>query len=351
MSLQKENKNYIKNNDVLNGETLQAEAKFSKVTKASEILGYELVSILKISKDDSNDSEVPLWVEQNILKAYKKDYRYRILWRTIKLKAVEYKESLFGTGGGLEIALASMVLLCILGTVIYYQYTKPQSDSSKTIVNKQIPKTEVNPNLTTTPIITPNPVETPIPNIAKKQEKNIDSSNKQINIGIKSQDNQTIVGKKQNNREDSKKIQNQKVENNIDESLIGSNSNYNTSPSIKEASKEDSLRGIVVDVSLLEVKEFYVSSFGNSDEDKLLQMALVEKLKNTDFEVLTTSQALAMNEYAKIIKQGNIIQVVDSSNNSLLWYKSIEGLEGSFQEIASSLIDSLLNDIKNHPNK
>ena len=100
---------------------------------------------------------------------------------------------------------------------------------------------------------------------------------------------------------------------------------------------------------MLDIKEFYVSSFGNSEKDKLLEMALVEKLKNTDFEVLTTAQALAMNDYAKIVKKGNLIQIVRSTDNSLLWYKSIEGLEGSLQEIASSLIDSLLKDIKNHP--
>lgn len=159
MSLEKENKNYIKDSHILTGETLQAESESNKnVTKASEILGYELVSMLKISKDDLDDSEVPLWVEQNVLKAYNKDYRYRIIWRTVKMKAIEFKEALFANGRGLEVALAATTTLFILGGIIYYQYTKFQKlDPTNTIVNQESPKSNVLPSPTVTPVITLNP--------------------------------------------------------------------------------------------------------------------------------------------------------------------------------------------------
>lgn len=286
--------------------------------------------------------KTPSWVKKNVMDAYAKEYRYRILWRTIKLRIISYKEALFGTKGDLEIVLVSTVILFILGGIIYYQYTKPQNNTN-IIANQETPKIKVNPTPTSTSTATPSPIETIKADIAKKTEKLITNARKKINTSTKNGNNQTIVKKEQ------KKIQNRKIQESIDVNQLVANSNSNTNPSITNVSKEDGLRGVIVDIGLLDIKEFYVSSFGNSEKDKLLEMALVEKLKNTDFEVLTTAQALAMNDYAKIVKKGNLIQIVRSTDNSLLWYKSIEGLEGSLQEIASSLIDSLLKDIKNHP--
>lgn len=173
MSLEKENKNYIKDSHILTGETLQAESESNKnVTKASEILGYELVSMLKISKDDLDDSEVPLWVEQNVLKAYKKDYRYRIIWRTIKMKAIEYKEVLFANGRGLEIALAATITLFILSGIIYYQYTKSQTDITKATASKQTPKIEGTPVTNNTNISDKAEISKDESNVSKVQDEN-----------------------------------------------------------------------------------------------------------------------------------------------------------------------------------
>lgn len=37
----------------------------------------------------------PNSIVEKAIASYEKDYKYRILWRTIKLKVIEYKEALF----------------------------------------------------------------------------------------------------------------------------------------------------------------------------------------------------------------------------------------------------------------
>lgn len=37
----------------------------------------------------------PAFLKERAMAGYRKHYRYRILWRTIKLKVIEYKEALF----------------------------------------------------------------------------------------------------------------------------------------------------------------------------------------------------------------------------------------------------------------
>lgn len=81
--------------------------------------------------------KTPSWVKKNVMDAYAKEYHYRILWRTIKTKIVEYKEALFGTKGGLEIALASTVVLFILSGIVYYQYTKSKNVNLSNQITKE----------------------------------------------------------------------------------------------------------------------------------------------------------------------------------------------------------------------
>ncbi|MFY9221725.1 MAG: hypothetical protein WAQ98_03595 [Blastocatellia bacterium] len=68
--------------------------------------------------------KTPSWVKKNVMDAYAKEYRYRILWRTIKTKIVEYKEDLFRTGRGLEIALASLGVFLFLSGIYLYTSTE-----------------------------------------------------------------------------------------------------------------------------------------------------------------------------------------------------------------------------------
>lgn len=65
-------------------------------------------------------------VEEKVMNTYRKEYRYRILLYKVKVKFAKYKKGLFGTERGLEIALASFIILFILGTAVYYQYIANQ---------------------------------------------------------------------------------------------------------------------------------------------------------------------------------------------------------------------------------
>ena len=125
----------------------------------SEALDDEFIKAFKGASLPRLPKKAPDWVKKNVINNYKKQHKYLIFWYDLKVKFTEYKETLFGTGRGLEIAFASIVVLFILSTVVYYQYTKPQTDSTKTIVDKQTPKINVLPSPTITPVITLNPKE------------------------------------------------------------------------------------------------------------------------------------------------------------------------------------------------
>jgi len=65
-------------------------------SEAIEILGEDLVEIIKFPNPPAPEREVPESVEKNIMDSYRKAYRYRILWRKIKIKVNELKKGLFG---------------------------------------------------------------------------------------------------------------------------------------------------------------------------------------------------------------------------------------------------------------
>ena len=46
--------------------------------------------------------KAPAFLKEKAMAGYRKHYRYQILWRTIKLKAIEYKEALFGSKNGIK---------------------------------------------------------------------------------------------------------------------------------------------------------------------------------------------------------------------------------------------------------
>jgi len=66
-------------------------------------------------------------VEEKVMNTYRKKYWYRIFLYQTKLKLSQYKKELFGIERGLEISLASIVVLFILGGAMYYQYTESQN--------------------------------------------------------------------------------------------------------------------------------------------------------------------------------------------------------------------------------
>lgn len=66
-------------------------------------------------------------VEEKVMNTYRKKYWYRIFLYQTKLKLSQYKKELFGIERGLEISLASVVVLFILGGAMYYQYRESQN--------------------------------------------------------------------------------------------------------------------------------------------------------------------------------------------------------------------------------
>lgn len=98
-----------------------------------KVLDPELYSIVSAARfvEPSN------FVEERVVSFYRKKYRYRIILYNFKLKVAEYKEALFGSIGGLEIALTSMVVLFILGGITYYQYAKSQNVNLSNQITKE----------------------------------------------------------------------------------------------------------------------------------------------------------------------------------------------------------------------
>lgn len=103
----------------------------------SKIIDDKFIKVFKFAAPTPLSKEPPEWLKKNIMSSYEKDYKYQILWHTVKMKAIEYKEALFANGRGLEIALASIVILFILGGIIYYQYTNSKSVNQTNQIAKE----------------------------------------------------------------------------------------------------------------------------------------------------------------------------------------------------------------------
>lgn len=206
--------------------------------------------------------KTPSWVKKNVMDAYAKEYRYQILWRTTKLKVIEYKEVLFGTRSGLEIALVSTVILFILGGIIYYQYIDFKQKKGSLIV-KQQPEIKMSPNSTDTPVVTPTPIIID-PNIAKNSESN------QNNVDQR----KTVENSEHKIKNKIRKTNRNKIENSqLDNQITHNNSKDNVIP-IKDLSKKIDRGSIIKDPSLLNMKNFYLGiNFGNTQEDKELRVS------------------------------------------------------------------------------
>lgn len=238
----------------------------------------------------------------------------------------------------LRVAGALLVITIIAGGVSYVVYQYESNESQNTVLNNQpTPIIKAFPISTATPEVN----LTPTPFIAENSKNDSNP-----NVSIPNEQNPIIAKEKTPNPN---KLYT-KSPKNLANDQIAYNSNNKPTPNIAEVSK-DVLRGIVVDISLLETKQFYVTNFGDSESDKLLRQALIERLQNTDFDVLTASQALSTDSYGKIIKKGDEIKIVNSSTDTTLWYKSTKLITGSPKEVADILVNSLLEDIKNQEKK
>jgi len=116
----------------------------------------------------------PSFIKENLLKNYCKEFRYRILWTKFKdfLARIIYIDRLVINE---RLVFASVAVLFILITVVYYQYIKPENSPTNIISNQKtpiIPIIKLNPNSTDTPIATPSPIESIDPTVATNPNNN-----------------------------------------------------------------------------------------------------------------------------------------------------------------------------------
>ncbi|MFY9227318.1 MAG: hypothetical protein WAQ98_31900 [Blastocatellia bacterium] len=260
----------------------------------------EIVNLLKTT----NFIEISDNLKEKVLNSYRKEYVYQIFYHNIKIKVIEYRDLLFSSEQklGLGITLASIPVLLILTGVAYYQYTK----SDNAISTKPTLK------ITIVPSVTPTPNHSP--------------STTDIVDNIKIDEPEEITQNKINN------------------SVV--------SP-IRKLSKKPALRNITLkDASLRELINFYVvPDFGNTQNDKELRQAFIETLGNVDIRLLTTEEALVEDVYGKIIKKGDCIQILNSSNKKLLWQKCITNLEEVSKQDVEKIVFQLVKDYSNSQNQ
>lgn len=269
----------------------------------------------------------PAFLKEKAMAGYRKHYRYRILWRTIKLRVIQYKEGLLGTARGLEIALASLIVLFVLGGIIYYQYVTIQNTKqTNIIVNQQKPKENTLKNQTTTTL--PKPTEEPI--IENSNDNNIqhqdNDKNKRENIQniIANSKKQTITTRNSNRKNN--------IEEEIAKILKGNDNNIATlSSNNRSISKEN--------IVLSNIKNIFVSNLIDEDLRKEL-----EKVIKTSNKLKLTNENECQGTLKWSFSQPNTI-IISTPNNPLLWKKKI-GKYASLKEKAEDIIYSLTGSIE-----
>lgn len=96
--------------------------------------------------------------KQNIIDSYSENYKYRILWREIKIKALQFLGSVFFVPRLKPVmVLASVVLLFAMGVSLYYWYQNGTYTTPSLTSNKETPtiKIETPPTPLPTPEIAP----------------------------------------------------------------------------------------------------------------------------------------------------------------------------------------------------
>lgn len=299
-----------------------------------EILDDEFIKVLKRSSRPRLPKKAPDWVKKNVINNYKKQHKYLIFWYNIKVKFTEYKETLFGTGRGLEIALASMVVLFILSTVVYYQYSKPQTNSTKTIVGKQTPKINVLPSPTITPVIALNPKEEIPSDIdVTKNNSNKDKIAKDPRIEKSNNKGSSIV---------KNTVQNFEKKENLKEN------------SPKSYEKEDIAKNEFP--KFTEPSEFHISLNRAITSEDINSIYLGDLPKDMWSENLKIELEMELQKYWKTketakeasvgfkFREGQGLTLLDRNTNEIVWQKSDFAIgKGEPKIVAKEIISELVN--------
>lgn len=252
-------------------------------------------------------------VMDNASFGYRKYYRYGILWRNMKTRVKEYKEGLFGSGRDLEITLASVIVLFILGTTAYYYYTKSQSNSTNIIVDQGTPAIKLSPSPTNTPIAAPTPI------------KSIDSD---------------FVKSAENNNNDNGQ-QNRVVENN-EKDL---NNKRNSSKKRLRSEFEEIALLRTKKINLLSIETIYVSEKINTELREELNSLLrkIDRFKLIRDNEIIFTQPDATFQFSPLDPQ--LIVLTKKGINSQIWQMPIDGTLLP-KEQASTVILSFMESVK-----
>lgn len=300
----------------------------------SEGLDDEFIKAFKGTSRPRLPKKAPDWVKKNVINNYKKQHKYLIFWYDLKVKFTEYKETLFGTGRGLEIAFASIVALFILGTVVYYQYSKPQTNSTKTIVGKQTPKINVLPSPTITPVITLNPKEEIPSDIdVTKNNSNKDKIAKDPRIEKSNNKGSSIV---------KNTVQNFEKKKNLKEN------------SPKSYEKEDIAKNEFP--KFTEPSEFYISLNRAITSEDINSIYLGDLPKDMWSENLKIELEMELQKYWKTketakeasvgfkFREGQGLTLLDRNTNEIVWQKSDFAIgKGEPKIVAKEIISELVN--------
>ena len=276
--------------------------------------------------------------KQNIIDSYSENYKYRILWREIKIKIRQFLGSVSFIPRLNPVMVVAGIVILFIGTAVYYQYQLSKNTNPSNLASQNIPV------IKQTPIATPSPQITsiPTPNIA---ENNNISNDNTLNTNAENQPNQKkLVSKNEEQNTEANKIKSSgktnsnSLKGNELQNKIASNSS-NKRISIDQASRTERSSDTTGTIVLLsQINSIYIS--------KLIEPELRQELEQA---VKTSGKLTLENEdNAKTTLKWSLSQpntmIIRTKTNPLLWKKTVNKTitaKEQAEEIISTLIQSI----------
>ncbi len=294
--------------------------------KISDPEFYNLIKNVKLA--ESSDS-----VEEKIMVFYEHHYRYKILrWKT-KIKIREWLDYVsLNPGLKVGLALTSIVLLCVLGTITHHQYqTSKNTNLGNLISNQQ------SPIIKASPIVKPSPESTPIftpNNIAENNKPNNDDK---LNTNIENRNKQKEQNKPLDKNDDNL-LKNNELENKVASNSLSSKNNT----TIKQASRV-SRTNSNEDIALSQIQTIYISDLIEPD----LREELKKLIKATGKFGLRDDNSDPTKADATLkwaLSQPNLM-ILRTTVTPIIWKKLVE--KGSPKQKAESIVSALVKSIEN----
>lgn len=293
-------------------------------SEAVEILGEDLVEILRFANPPVPEREIPESVEKNIMDSYRKAYRYKIRWRKVKINIRDFISFLSSNARTNAVVLASVVMVFIIIAAVYYQYQSNHIKPDLTS-NKQPPVIKITP--------TPTPEVTPIatPNIAENNKS----------------DNKELLRNDTNNHE-KPKLANDKQKDKI-------NKSKNESLNKNDGLKNEIANNHMTNKNGIGIKEASSATRGNSairtiSISNLIEASLIEELKTL---IIASGKIELVKDDEDKTKADAILQwafseqnlmILSTNTNPIIWEKKVK--PGTAKEQAESIVLPLLESIE-----